>query len=133
MYLIKWLTTNTQQNNHYHFSFRFNEIYVSKCKISVYAHCTVRDLARVFEMSGMGLDEENPGTLNFGERLHFNRFDVLKTHIIWVQPVLMCIMWCNFLTINRLPHHLKHATSLLHQTHANKLMEVNKGANNTYI
>lgn len=58
MYLIKWLTTNTQQNNRYHFSFKFNEIYVSKCKISVYA----RDLARVFEMSGMGLDEENPGT-----------------------------------------------------------------------
>ena len=44
----------------------------------------MRDLARVFEMSGMGLDEENLGTLNFGERLHFNGFDVLKTHIIWV-------------------------------------------------
>ena len=48
MYLIKWLTTNTQQNDYFHFSpkelmkpknmkFQVQRIYVSTCKISVYA------------------------------------------------------------------------------------------------
>ena len=48
MYLIKWLTANTQQNDHFHFSpkelmkpkdtkFQVQRIYVSTCKISVYA------------------------------------------------------------------------------------------------
>ena len=50
MYLIKWLTANTQQNDHFHFSpkelmkpknikFQVQRIYVSTCKISVYAQC----------------------------------------------------------------------------------------------
>ena len=48
MYLIKWLMANTQQNDHFHFSpielmkpknikFQVQQIYVSTCKISVYA------------------------------------------------------------------------------------------------
>ena len=48
MYLIKWLTANTQYNDHFHFSpkelmkpkntkFQVQWIYVSTCKISIYA------------------------------------------------------------------------------------------------